>query len=80
MLMWLWFFSNLQNVNKDGLQYAELMFNPLPNGTKSIIHGEDKTIYAEVDTTQTIDPILESDDKDKGNETWNVSDRNINNS
>jgi hypothetical protein len=57
-------------VNKDGLQYAELVFNPLPNGSRFIIHGiEDKTSYAEVDTTQKIDPLPESDNEDKGNET-----------
>jgi hypothetical protein len=57
-------------VNKDGLHYAEVVFNPLPNGSKFIIHGvEDKTIYAEVDTTQKIDPLPESDEEDKGNET-----------
>ena len=57
-------------MNKNGLQYAEVVFNPLPNGSKFIIHGvEDKTIYAEVDTTQKIDPLPESDDEDKGNET-----------
>jgi hypothetical protein len=56
-------------VNRNGLQYAELVFNPLPNGSKFIIHGvEDKTIYAEVDTTQNIDPLPESDDEDKENE------------
>jgi hypothetical protein len=56
-------------VNKNGLQYAEVVFNPLPNGSKFIIHGvEDKTIYAEVATTQKIDPLPESDE-DKGNET-----------
>ena len=66
-------------MNKNGLQYAEVVFNPLPNGSKFIIHGvEDKTIYAEVDTTQKIDSLPESDE-DKGNETWNVSERNINN-
>jgi hypothetical protein len=37
------------------------VFNPLPNGSKLIIHGvEDKTIYAEVDTMQKIDPLPES--------------------
>jgi leucyl-tRNA synthetase len=57
-------------VNKDGLQYAELVFNPLPNGSKFIIHRlEDKTIYAEVDTTEKIDPLPESDEEDKGSET-----------
>ena len=56
-------------MNKDGLKYAEVVFNPLPNGSKFIIHGvEDKTIYAEVDTTQKIDPLPESDDEDKGNQ------------
>jgi hypothetical protein len=57
-------------VNKDGLQYAEVVFNPIPNGSKFIIHGlEDKTIYAKVDTTQKIDPLPESDEEDKGHET-----------
>jgi hypothetical protein len=56
-------------VNKNGLQYAELVFNPLPNGSKFIIHRfEEKTFYAEVDTTQNIDPLPESDDEDKENE------------
>ena len=56
-------------MNKDGLRYAEVVFNPLPNGSKYVIHGlEDKTIYAEVDTTQNIDPLPESDDEDKGNQ------------
>jgi hypothetical protein len=57
-------------VNKNGLQYAEVVFNPLPIGSKFIIHGvEDQTIYAEVDTTQNIDLLPESDNEDKGNET-----------
>ena len=57
-------------MNKDGLCYAEVVFNPLPNGSKCIIHGvEDNSIYAEVDTTQKIDPLPESDEEDKGNET-----------
>lgn len=51
--------------NKDGLYYADLVFNPLPNGSTFIIRGlDDRTIYAEVDTTQVIAPLPESDDED----------------
>ena len=53
-------------MNNDGLQYAEVVFHPLPNGSKFIIHDlEDKTIYAEIDTTLKIDPLPESDEEDK---------------
>lgn len=54
-----------ENINKDGLQYAELVFNPLPNGAKLIIHGlDDRIIYAVVDTAQKIDPLPENDDEE----------------
>lgn len=57
-------YGNRNNLNKDGLQYAELVFNPSLKGGKFIIHGlEDKTIYAEVDTSQKIDPLPESDEE-----------------
>lgn len=53
------------NKNKDGLQYAELVFNPVSNGAKFVIHGDDnRTIYAVVDTTQKIDPLPDSDEED----------------
>jgi hypothetical protein len=56
-------------VNKDGLQYADVVFNTLPNDSRFIIHGHnDKTMYAEVDTTQKIYPLPESDEEDKGNQ------------
>ena len=44
------------------------MFNPSPNGARFIIHGQDdKTIYADVDTTQKIDPLPDSDVEDAQN-------------
>lgn len=44
------------------------MFNPSSNGARFIIHGQDgKTIYADVDTTQKIDPLTDSDVEDDQN-------------
>lgn len=44
------------------------MFNPSPNGARFIIHGlEERTIYADVDTTQKIDPLPDSDVEDDQN-------------
>ena len=44
------------------------MFNPSPNGARFIIHGQDdKTIYADVDTTEKIDPLPDSDVEDDQN-------------
>ena len=44
------------------------MFNPSPNGARFIIHGlEDRTIYVDVDTTQKIDPLSDSDVEDDQN-------------
>ena len=44
------------------------MFNPSPNGAYFVIHGmEERTIYADVDTTQKIDPLLDSDVEDDQN-------------
>jgi hypothetical protein len=44
------------------------MFNPSPNGSRFIIHGlEDKIIYADVDTTQKIDLLPDSDVEDDQN-------------
>jgi hypothetical protein len=44
------------------------MFNPSTNGARFIMHGqEDKTIYADVDTTQKIDPLPDSDVEDDQN-------------
>ena len=58
----------MDNRNKDGLQYADLMFNPSPNGARFIINGqEERTIYADVDTTQKIDPLPDSDVEDDQN-------------
>ena len=56
------------NRNKDGLQYADLMLNPSSNGARFIIHGiDDKTMYADVDTTQKIDPLPDNDVEDDQN-------------
>lgn len=54
-----------QNVNKDGLIYADLAFNDQPRGQKKlIIHGiEDTTEYVTVDFTKKADPLPESDDE-----------------
>lgn len=66
-------FFNFQNLNKDGLQYADLVFSKSKTGPKFVIHGlENRTIYAVVDTTQKIDPLPESDDEEP-------SDKNTNN-
>jgi uncharacterized protein (DUF1330 family) len=44
------------------------MFNPAPNGARFIIHGpEYKTIYADVDTTQKIVLLPNSDVEDDQN-------------
>jgi hypothetical protein len=44
------------------------MFNPSPSGARFIIHGlEDKIMYADVDTTQKIDPLPNSDVEDVQN-------------
>jgi hypothetical protein len=38
------------------------MLNPSTNGARFIIHGiDDKTMYADVDTTQNIDPLPDND-------------------
>ncbi|CAG2238568.1 unnamed protein product [Mytilus edulis] len=65
--------SSKQNLNKDGLQYADLVFSKSKTGPKFVIRGlENRTIYAVVDTTQKIDPLPESDDEEP-------SDKNTNN-
>ena len=44
------------------------MFNPSHSGARFIIPGqEDKTMYADVDTTQKIDPLPNSDVEDDQN-------------
>jgi len=44
------------------------MFNTSPNGARFIIHGlEERTIYADVDTAQKIDPLPDSDVEDDQN-------------
>jgi hypothetical protein len=44
------------------------MFNPSPNGARFIIHGiDDKTMYADVDTTQKIDPLPDNAVEDDQN-------------
>jgi hypothetical protein len=44
------------------------MFNPVPSGARFIIHGlQDKTMYADVDTRQKIDPLPDSDVEDDQN-------------
>ena len=58
----------MDNKNKDGLQYADLMFNTSPSGARFIIRGiEERTMYADVDTTQKIDPLPDSDVEDDQN-------------
>lgn len=60
--------------NKDGLVYADLIFNPRPNGATYVIRGiENKTIYAEVDTTLKIDALPESDNEESLQNENNVN-------
>ncbi|XP_052062010.1 nephrin-like [Mytilus californianus] len=61
------------NLNKDGLQYADLVFSKSTIGPKFVIRGlENRTIYAEVDTSQKIEPLTDSDEDEP-------SDKNTNN-
>jgi hypothetical protein len=44
------------------------MLNPSPNGARFIIHGlEERTMYADVDITQKIDQLPDSDVEDDQN-------------
>lgn len=66
-------FFNFQNLNKDGLHYADLVFSKSTSGPKFVIRGlENRTIYAVIDTTQKRDPLPDSDDDEP-------SDKNTNN-
>ncbi|KAL4220864.1 Hemicentin-1 [Mactra antiquata] len=55
----------LKVVNKDGLIYADLVFNDKPPGEKMVINGDDPTPYAFVDFTKKAEPLPESDNEDE---------------
>ncbi|KAL4221068.1 hypothetical protein ACF0H5_019330 [Mactra antiquata] len=55
----------LKIVNKEGLIYADLVFNDKPNGAKMVIIGDDPTPYDLVDFTKKAEPLPDSDDEEK---------------
>ncbi|KAL4229489.1 Immunoglobulin C1-set domain [Mactra antiquata] len=52
-----------KNVNKDGLIYADVVFQDQPNGRKNIIIGDESTPYSQIDFTKKADPLPDLDDK-----------------
>ncbi|KAL4221133.1 carbohydrate binding [Mactra antiquata] len=51
-------------VNKDGLIYADLVFNDKQPGKKMVIIGDDPTPYDRVDFKKKAEPLPESDNED----------------